>query len=66
MLGISRQQLYDIVGERKPVSANTAVRIGKLMGTGPGVWLRMQAAHDAWNAEREIDVSGIPTLVNEQ
>ncbi len=64
MLGISRQQLYDIASERKPVSANTAVRIGKLLGTGAGVWLRMQAAHDAWKAEREVDVSGIPTLVD--
>jgi addiction module HigA family antidote len=62
LLGISRQQLYDILAEKKPVSAQTAVRLGKLFGDGPGVWLRMQAAYDAWHAEREIDVSGIPTL----
>ena len=47
MLGISRQQLYDILNERKPVSANIAARIGKLLGNGAGIWLRMQAAHDA-------------------
>jgi addiction module HigA family antidote len=63
LLGISRQQLYDILNERKPVSANMAVRFGKLLGNGPGIWLRMQAAHDAWHAEREIDLSDIPTLV---
>lgn len=62
LLGISRQQLYDIIGEKKPVTAATAVRLGKLFGDGPGPWLRMQAAYDAWHAEREIDVSGIPTL----
>lgn len=62
MLGISRQQLYDILTEKKPVSANIAVRIGKLLGNGPVVWLRMQAAHDAWHAERNVDVSNIPTL----
>lgn len=62
LLGISRQQLYDIINERKPVSPNVAARLGKLFGDGAGVWLRMQAAHDAWQAEHSIDVSAIPTL----
>jgi addiction module HigA family antidote len=62
LLGISRQHLYDIIGEKKPVSAEVAVRLGKLFGNGPVVWLRMQAAHDAWHAERSVDVSGIETL----
>ena len=62
MLGISRQQLYDILNERKPVSANIAARIGKLLGNGAGIWLRMQAAHDAWHAERDVDTSEIQTL----
>jgi antitoxin HigA-1 len=62
LLGISRQHLYDILEERKPVSAAVAVRLGKLFGDGAGVWIRMQGAYDAWHAEREIDVSAIPTL----
>ncbi len=62
LLGISRQQLYDIVNEKKPVSPAIAVRLGKLFGDGAAGWLRMQAAYDAWHAEREVDVSGIPTL----
>lgn len=62
LLGISRQQLYDILGEKKPVSPSIAARLGKLFGDGTGVWLRMQAAYDAWHAERAIDLSAIPTL----
>ncbi|WP_105433054.1 MULTISPECIES: HigA family addiction module antitoxin [Neorhizobium] len=62
LLGISRQQLYDILRERKPVSPNVAARLGKMFGDGAAIWLRMQAAHDAWHAEREVDVSKIPTL----
>jgi antitoxin HigA-1 len=62
LLGISRQHLYDILRERKPVSPTMAVRLGKLFGDGGGVWVRMQAAYDAWAAERKEDVSKIPTL----
>jgi addiction module HigA family antidote len=62
LLGISRQQLYDILTEKKPVSPQIAVRIGKLFGGSPESWLRMQAAYDAWHAERTVDVSDIKTL----
>ena len=62
LLGISRQHLYDILRERKPVSPTVAVRLGKLFGDGAGVWVRMQAAYDTWQAERKEDVSGIPTI----
>ena len=36
--------------------------MGKLFGDGAGLWVRMQAAHDLWHAERDVDVSGIPAL----
>lgn len=62
LLGISRQQLYDLLREKKPVSPHVAARLGKMFGDGAAVWLRMQAGHDAWHAEREVDVSAIPTL----
>jgi len=62
LLGISRQHLYDILRERKPVSPPVAVRLGKLFGDGASAWTRMQAAYDTWHAEQEEDVSGIPTI----
>lgn len=63
LLGVSRQQLYDILAERKPVSAETSVRLGKLFGNAPQFWASMQSAFDVWHASREVDVSAIPTLV---
>ncbi|MBB2158005.1 HigA family addiction module antidote protein [Gluconacetobacter diazotrophicus] len=62
LLGISRQHLYDILAERKPVSPEVGVRLGKLFGNGPGLWIRMQADYDEWQAARTVDVSNIPTL----
>jgi antitoxin HigA-1 len=62
LLGISRQHLYDILQEKKPVSPAIAVRLGKLFGDGAGIWTRMQAAYDTWHAERTEDVRHIPTI----
>jgi antitoxin HigA-1 len=50
------------MNERKPVSPSIAARLDKLFGDGAAVWLAMQSAHDAWHAERDVDVSGIPTI----
>jgi antitoxin HigA-1 len=28
----------------------------------PPIWARMQAVYDTWYAEREVDISNIPTM----
>lgn len=61
-LGISRQGLYDILNEKAPVTAEMAVKLGKLCGNGPALWVNLQRAFDLWHAERRVDVSKIPTL----
>ncbi len=62
LLGISRQSLYDILSGDQPVSPTTAVRLGKLCGNGPHLWLNMQSAYDLWQAQQSVDVSKILTL----
>lgn len=62
LLGISRQTLHDILTEKQPVTVVMAVRLGKLVGNGPVFWLNLQRAYDLERAEREVDVSAIPTL----
>lgn len=64
LLGISRQSLYDILRRRQGVTPAVAVRLGKLFGNGPGVWLRMQQNYDVWHAERELvtELKKIETL----
>ena len=61
-LGISRQTLYDVLNEKQPVTAEMAVRFGKLFGNGAAFWINLQRARDLAIAERTVDVSGIPTL----
>lgn len=53
-LGVSRQQLHRILGCTHPITVEMALRIGRLAGNGPGLWLRMQQNHDLWYAEQEL------------
>ena len=64
LLGVSRQTLYDILNEKQPVTANMALRLGKLCGDGPRIWMAMQQAYDVSIAERELadEIDKIPTL----
>jgi addiction module HigA family antidote len=64
LLGISRQTLYDILGERQSVTPAIAVRLGKLFGNGPELWLNMQQTYDLWHVQRELreELEAMPTL----
>lgn len=53
-LGVSRQMLHDLLAERRSFTPAMALRIGKLAGNGPHLWMSMQQAHDLWHAEREL------------
>ncbi len=54
LLGISRQTLYDILNERQPITAQMALRIGKMCGNGPDIWLNLQKRYDMEMARREL------------
>src|ERR1700692_3270865 len=46
LLGVSRQTLYDVLKERQPVTPVMALRLGKLCGNGPDLWLNLQKRYD--------------------
>ena len=54
LLGISRQTLYDILNEKQPVTAQMALRLGKLCGNGPAMWMTLQTRYDLQVAERDL------------
>lgn len=64
LLGVSRQTLYDILEERQPVTPMMALRLGKLCGNGPDLWLNLQKRYDLQRAERALGekIKAIPTL----
>lgn len=65
-LGVSRQTLHRLLGERTGVTPAMAVRLGIYCGNGAAFWLRLQEAYDLWYAERELakDLKRIPTRHN--
>ncbi len=64
LLGVSRQTLYDIIEEKQPVTPAMALRLGKLCGNGPDLWLNLQKRHDLYCARQELGktIKAIPTL----
>src|ERR1700730_15506982 len=64
LLGVSRQTLYDILEEKQPVTPIMALRLGKLCGNGPDLWLNLQKRYDLHRAEQELGerIKTIPTL----
>jgi antitoxin HigA-1 len=63
-LRVTRQQLHRVLAEDAGISPEMAVRVGKLCGNGPDIWLAMQQAHDLWYAKRKLGrkIEAIPTL----
>jgi addiction module HigA family antidote len=64
LLGVSRPTLYDILNEEQPVTPEMALRLGKLCGNGPELWLNLQSAYDLAVERKRLGkiVDKIPTL----
>src|SRR5258705_7285434 len=45
-IGVTRQQLYNVIGGKSAVTPEMAVRFEKAFGGSADMWLRMQAAYD--------------------
>jgi addiction module HigA family antidote len=67
LLGVSRQTLHRVMAGRSAVTPDMAVRLGKLCGNGPELWLTLQARYDAWEAAHRLAgyLEKIPTLREE-
>ena len=52
-LGVSRLSVSEVLLEKRALSADMAIRVGRLTSTTPESWLRMQAAVDLWELEQD-------------
>jgi addiction module HigA family antidote len=51
-IGVSRKHISEIVNGRKGISTDIALRLSRLFGTSPDLWLNGQLAWDVWHAIR--------------
>jgi addiction module HigA family antidote len=45
-LGVTRQQLYNVIGGKSAITPEMALRLEKAIGSTADHWLRLQAAYD--------------------
>ena len=57
-LGVSHQMLHDILAGRRPLSAVMCLKVARLFGGTPELWMRLQAAYDLKKAEQDKKVMG--------
>ncbi|CAN5685764.1 HigA family addiction module antitoxin [soil metagenome] len=50
-LGVDRQSIYDIVGGKRGISADMALRLARWSGMRPAFWIGLQTDHDLQVAE---------------
>ena len=50
-LRVPPQRIQEIVASKRAISPETALRIGRSLGTGARLWLSMQQAYDLRQAE---------------
>ena len=53
-IGVSRQTVNELLRERRAVSPEMALRLGRLFGNTPEFWLNAQRAVDLYDAAQAI------------
>lgn len=47
-------RIHEIIHERRGITADTALRLGRYFGTSSEYWMNLQASHDLQVARRDI------------
>ncbi len=62
-LGITRQQLHNVIAGRSSVTPEMAIRFEKAFGSTADTWLRMQMNYDLAQTRRRADQIAVTRLV---
>ena len=58
-LRVPANRITAILNGQRAVTAETAIRLGRYLGTGAALWMNLQAAHDVSvvEAEKSVEIS---------
>ena len=62
-IGVPPIRINAIIKRRRSITADTALRIGRALGTTPDYWLNLQRMYDIDIARSKTDISNIKPLV---
>ena len=62
-IGVPPVRINAIIKRRRSITADTALRIGRALGTTPDFWLNLQRMYDIDVARSTTDISDIEPLV---
>ncbi len=61
-IDVPPNRLTEIIRERRGITADTAIRLGRRFGTTPEFWMNLQASHDLSKAAATTDYTNIPLV----
>ncbi len=53
-MAITRPALYNVLGGRAAVTADMALKFGRLVGGNPDLYVHMQVEYDLWHARERL------------
>jgi addiction module HigA family antidote len=53
-IGVPKNRLYEIINERRSMTADTALRLGVFFNTGPNLWMNLQKSYELDIAAQRI------------
>ena len=61
-IGVSRLTVSEVLNEKRTETPDMAMRLGKALGNGPEIWLRMQQTLDLWELSQQGGYEQIKAL----
>ena len=61
-LGITRRRLNEILNDRRGITPDTALRLGRVLSTSAELWLRLQNQLELWDAVNRPNAKAIAKL----
>ncbi|MCC6800115.1 MAG: HigA family addiction module antidote protein [Anaerolineae bacterium] len=61
-IDVSPSRISGLVNGRRPITADTALRLGMFFGMEPRFWLNLQCEHDIRVADRELRAKLAPRI----
>ncbi len=56
-IGVHRRRINEIINNKRAITPDTALRLGKYFNMTPEYWLNLQMKTDLWNVEHDRNFS---------